>query len=377
MHVNQYHFQNGEWSQELPIKDNSQLLLSFGDRALAQGDNISQALHNAFPNAHNIGCSTSGEIAGTDVYDESLVVTAIEFEQTQIQVESNNISHYSDSFEAGIALAKRLSVTKLKYVLVICDGALINGTKLVAGINQSLPPDVLVTGGMAGDGERFEKTVVWHNERAESGLITLCGLYGEALSVGHGTLAGWTPFGPQRRITRAKGNVLYELDNQPALDLYKRYLGDFADQLPASALRFPLNLQLPGETDSVVRTILSINEEEKSMTFAGDMPENAIAKLMKSTFDALIDGAGDAAIKASQALNTDTLQLTLLVSCVGRRLVLGQRIYEELEAVKDALNSESPFCGFYSYGEISPLVGKTTCRLHNQTMAITTFSENA
>lgn len=377
MHTYQYHFQDGKWSPNLPHNSQSQLLLSFGDRTLAQDKAFRQQLQQAFPNAQNIGCTTSGEIAGTDVYDQTMIVTALEFERTETKIESDNITQYADSLEAGMALAKRLPTSGLRYVLVLSDGALVNGTKLIAGINQSLPPEVLVTGGMAGDGERFEQTVVWHNNTAEPGLIVLCGFYGDAIQVGHGTLAGWSPFGALRQITRAEGNVLYELDNQPALDLYKRYLGDFSRQLPASALRFPLNLQLPGETDSVVRTILSINEAEKSMTFAGDMPEGATARLMKATFDALIDGAGDAAVGANTALNGHSAQLTLLVSCVGRRLVLGQRVYEELEAVGDALGNSHTFCGFYSYGEISPLIGKATCRLHNQTMAITTFFEHA
>ena len=200
-------------------------------------------------------------------------------------------------------------------------------------------------------------------------------MYGDAIRVGHGTLGGWDAFGPERIITRSQGNVLAELDNQPALSLYKEYLGEFSEQLPSSALRFPLSLKLPGEADSVVRTILNINEDDNTMVFAGDMPEGASAKLMKANFETLIDGANGAAQGAMKAVAHDQVKLALLVSCVGRRLVLSQRVFEELEAVVEVVGEDIPLCGFYSYGEISPLIDSVQCRLHNQTMTITTFSE--
>ena len=375
MQVCQYHFHDGQWFPKLPQGDNSQLLLTFGCRANIQNPQIQQDIRRAFPFSENIGCTTSGEILSTEVYDDSLVVTALKFSDTSVQVISANVAQFQRSFDAGIALADTLSKDNLKYVLVISDGQLVNGTELVDGLNQGLPEGVLISGGMAGDGDRFEETVVWHNDTINAGEIVVCGFSGDAIRVGHGTLGGWSSFGPNRSITRSSGNVLYELDDQPALDLYKTYLGEFSDQLPSSALRFPLSLRLPGEEEAVVRTILSINEDDKSMVFAGDMPEGATAKLMKANFETLIEGANKAAKGAMTSLAQDDASLALLISCVGRRLVLGQRIYEELEAVEDVISQNCPMCGFYSYGEISPLLKSTQCRLHNQTMTITTLSE--
>ena len=375
MKVSQFHFNENQWYPELPSGCSSQLVLAFGDRSVMQDADFLRSFKQAFPLAEIIGCTTSGEILATEVYDKTLVVTAIEFEQTKLEVLSGNISEYQRSFDAGLSLADTLTKQDLKYVLVICDGQLVNGTELVDGISQSLPENVLVTGGMAGDADRFEETVVWHNSEINPGEIVLCGLYGNAIRVGHGTLGGWDTFGPERAITRSQGNVLEALDNQPALALYKEYLGEFSEQLPSSALRFPLSLKLPGEKESVVRTILSINEEDNSMVFAGDMPEGATAKLMKANFENLIDGANGAAKGAMNALSCEQVKLALLVSCVGRRLVLSQRVFEELEAVIDVVGENTPLCGFYSYGEISPLIDSVQCRLHNQTMTITTFSE--
>ncbi|MET1257259.1 FIST signal transduction protein [Aliikangiella maris] len=379
MNVSQYHYRDGQWFPALPANDSSQLLLAFGSRQIIKFPFISQQIKNAFSHAQLIGCTTSGEISSTEVYDNSLVLTAVNLANTPIQVINTNINHHQSSFEAGLTLAKELPASLhedvLRYALVISDGQLVNGTELVSGINEALPRDVLVTGGLAGDAERFSKTVVWHNEQCASGMIVVCGFYGNALRVGHGTLGGWSAFGPNRIITRSKGNILYELDGQPALDLYKNYLGDYSAELPSSALRFPLSLQLAEESESVVRTILSINEDDKSMVFAGDMPEGASAKLMKASNNSLIDGASIAAVGAVEKLQSAEARLALLISCVGRRLVLNQRTYEELEAVNDVTSDDCVKCGFYSYGEISPLLKGNHCRLHNQTMTITTFSE--
>lgn len=375
VNVRQFHFHNEEWFPQLPSQQKAQLVLVFGCRKSYQNQVDNEELRRAFPHAEIVGCTTSGEILGTEVYDDSLVVSAIEFEATPIEVVSANAREFQRSFDAGITLSNGLPKENLRYALVISDGQVVNGTELVAGISQGLPEKTLITGGMAGDAERFEKTVVWHNETCSPGEIVLCGFYGDALKVGHGTLGGWSSFGPNRFITRSEGNVLFELDDQPALDLYKKYLGEFSEQLPSSALRFPLSLRLPGDDEAVVRTILSINEDDKSMVFAGDMPKGATCKLMKASFDSLVDGANGAAEGAASSIQSDDVSFGLLISCVGRRLVLGQRVFEELEAVEEVLSEDCPMSGFYSYGEISPLLSGTQCRLHNQTMTITTLSE--
>ncbi|RLC50856.1 MAG: hypothetical protein DRZ79_03755, partial [Candidatus Cloacimonadota bacterium] len=177
------------------------------------------------------------------------------------------------------------------------------------------------------------------------------------------------------KITRSEGNILYELDGQSALDLYKIYLGDLAEKLPASALHFPLSLQIENEEKSVVRTILSVNEKDKSMIFAGDMPEGSYTRFMVANFDRLIEGASRAAAESMKKIKSHKPQLAILISCVGRKIVLDQRIEEEVEAVREILGKSAKLCGFYSYGEICPFSNSNLCQLHNQTMTITIFSE--
>jgi hypothetical protein len=200
-------------------------------------------------------------------------------------------------------------------------------------------------------------------------------LYGSRLKVGFGSLGGWDSFGPERVVTRSKANVLYELDGRSALGLYRQYLGEQANGLPATGLLFPLSIRTRADETPVVRTILSIDEEAQSLTFAGDIPEGAYARLMNANFDRLIAGAAGAARTSYQAIGSTAPGLAILISCVGRKLVLKQRIEEEVEAVRKVLGAHAVLTGFYSYGEISPFTPGARCELHNQTMTITTLSE--
>ncbi|MDX2250407.1 MAG: FIST N-terminal domain-containing protein [Bacteroidia bacterium] len=371
------------WNPALPVHDtDTQLVLFFGGKnALASGV-IYETLDQCFPESEHVGCTTSGEIYEEEVFDESVVVSAISFEKTPIKVESVQFSATKDSFSAGNILGEKLISDGLKAVFVLSDGHQVNGSELVQGLTDALGSEVVITGGLAGDGARFEETLVSHNHKPEPGRIVAIGFYGDAIQVGHGSVGGWDTFGPERTITRSKKNVLYELDGKSALELYKTYLGSEAEKLPGSALQFPLAIRKNGQSGSgTVRTILSINEQDGAMVFAGDMPEGHVAQLMMANFDRLVDGAAEAAKYASmESLSkTEGDKLAILVSCVGRKIVLGQRTADEVEAVGEVLEDnlgKISRIGFYSYGEISPHVEVGSCELHNQTMTITYFSEN-
>jgi hypothetical protein len=365
-----------DWTPAPPGKlgANAQLVLLFGSPACLKQTAWQEDIVSAYPNAHRLGCSTAGEIYSTEVTDETLVATAIAFEHTHLYGASLKLGDMSDSFQAGERLANSLPRESLVHVLVISDGQNVNGSELVAGLTQHLPPGVTLTGGLAGDGDRFQETLVLWDGPPESNIIAVIGLYGERIKVGFGSLGGWDAFGPERLVTRSASNILYELDKQPALGLYKKYLGEYARDLPASGLLFPLSLRTSAG-ESVVRTILGIDEAEHSLTFAGDMPEGGYVRLMKANFDRLIDGAVGAAQTSYEAIGNTAPEFALLISCVGRKLVLKQRIEEEVEGVQDVLGQGTVLAGFYSYGEISPFNPSAKCELHNQTMTITTLSE--
>jgi hypothetical protein len=350
------------------------LVIAFGSTGILQDDSIYETLKLTYPNAEILMSSTSGEILDTKVSDDTLSVTAIEFEKTTILTTTTQISTIKSSYQAGHQLATSLKHEGLRYVLIISDGQQVNGSQLVLGLQNSLPKGIIITGGLAGDGSRFKTTLVGLNEVPIEGRIVAIGFYGDSLLVTYGSVGGWDPFGPERLITKSCENILYELDGKPALDIYKMYLGEYASELPGSGLLFPLSIRLADSQHSIVRTILSVCEKDKSLTFAGNMPEGTYARLMQANFDMLIEGASQAA-QDTMAGTEKKPDLAILISCVGRKLVLDQRIEEEVEVVRAIYNDKTAIAGFYSYGEISPSFNFMKCELHNQTMTITTLTE--
>lgn len=373
-------FESAAGWRVLPESDqleNAHLVLHFGARELLATPHYFDILRNQYPNAEIVGCSTAGEIIDREVHDNTAVACAVEFGSTKVRTASRNMSDVVDSFYAGVELGSELAAPDLRSVLVISDGIQVNGSELVRGLTSAVGKNVPVTGGLAGDADRFTSTLVSCNSPAESGKVVAVGLYGDKVTVGHGSVGGWDPFGPERTITKSKGNVLYELDGRPALDLYKRYLGDEAANLPGSALLYPLMVRSPDSDEiGLVRTVLGIDEEQQSMTFAGDLPQGFKAQLMRANFERLIEGAGEAA-RISGGRQFDGRKLAVLISCVGRKMVLGQRTCEEVEAVAGLLGDHVSQLGYYSYGEISPHVRLGSCELHNQTMTVTVLAEES
>lgn len=380
MNVATYLFKNEivTKSKNENLIDNSkcQLVIGFGEKTSLSNGTYYQKLQQLFPNATIAICSTSGEIYHTEVLDDSLSVSAIQFDKTTIQSSCVNIANFTSSYDAGASLVKQLDQNDLKYIFVLSDGGLVNGSELVRGIESIVHHSIPVTGGLAGDGANFKSTLVGLNEEPQQGNILAIGLYGDSIKIGHGSMGGWEMFGLEKKITKSVSNELYEIDNSNALDIYKQYLGNYANELPGSALLFPLSIKLDNDSDSVVRTILSINDDSKSMIFAGDVPEGSKVRFMKANFDKLIDAASDAAESSLVNLKESFPKLAILISCVGRKIILSKRVDEEVEAVADVLGKNTLITGFYSYGEISPLNINSKCELHNQTMTITTFDEN-
>lgn len=347
-------------------------IIGFGDRIALEGAGIYEGLASEYPGVDIILVSTAGEISGEAVYDNTIVLTAVSLEYTKHNCKAINIADYADGQQAGAALMTELMADDLSSVMVFSDGGVVNGSELVKGLNHNNTRNVSIAGGLAGDADRFQMTVTGLNGQPSAGNIIAIGLYGDRIKVAHGSAGGWDEFGPERTITRAEKNIIYELDGRNALELYKQYLGDYASELPSSALLFPLSLKIGEDDKKVVRTILSINEEAASMTFAGNMPVGGKVRLMKANFDKLIAASGMA---ASNTMNTDSPGLAILVSCVGRKLILKDRVDEEVEAAQAILGKQVPVTGFYSYGELSPQAGSNICELHNQTMTILTLSE--
>lgn len=371
---------NSGWkylSKKLNLK--KPLVLVFGNRFLLEDEAIFEEVRTLFKDGHIVFGSSSGDISSESVNDDSITITAVEFEKSNFIIKTANVLKEAseakiDSFSIGKELISQLPQEGLKYVFVLSEGSFINGSQLTKGMNAATDDNLLITGALCGDAARFEKTIASYNENPKQGEIVAIGLYGASLEVTFSINGGWTPFGPERMVTKSKGNVLYELDNLPALDLYKQYLGDKAKELPGAALLYPLKVKSSNERQSIVRTILNINEEDNSMILAGDIFENSVVQLMMTNVDSIVNAAEIAAQNAAET-RVAKAELAILVSCIGRKLVLDQRVEEEVEEVIAVVGNTTTITGLYCYGEIAPFIREKSCQLHNQTMTVTLISE--
>jgi len=364
--------QSGWSAVDTTLAQQRDLVLVFFDHPICLTQAWYEELVTIYPNAIIAGASSSGSILDTVISDHDALATAITFERSQVRCVSKKVADFGTMEELGSALGEKLISDTLRHVFILSDGLLVNGSELARGLSHVLPDGVSITGGLAGDGTRFEMTYVMAQEMAQTGMVAAIGLYGETLRAQSGCSAGWEEFGAERRITHSEGNTLYTIDNKPALELYKSYLGEFANALPGSGLRFPMSIRSDVNSTPLIRTLLAIDEEQQSLTFAGDIPDGGLCRLMKTNMDSLIHHAGLAATESK--VDYDEEFLVLLVSCVGRRLVLGQLCEEELDIIREILGEKAIMTGFYSYGELSE-VGESRCTLHNQTMTLVSLYE--
>lgn len=352
-------------------------VLYFGPNEIIADGKFQSALRGAYPDARIIGCTTGTAICGVDLCDDAAFALACFLDNGSVNLAHSAISRET-SYTAGAQLAQDLNGPNLAGVLLLCDSLNVDGIALLEGMRANLPAGVVIAGGLASDGSDFERTIVGADCAPQERLVAALGLYGAGMVINQGCAHGWDVFGPPRRITKAVGLELFELDGKPALDLYERYLGPDAAELPAAALRFPLLIENPDNSgEQVVRTVLNVDHEKRSMTFASPIPEGWSARLMRGAMDHLTEGARAAAEQAAEGSVQADGGLALLISCVGRRVVMGQETADEVEAVSSQFFPGLLQAGFYSHGEISTSSNDNKCGLHNQTMTIVTIQEVA
>ena len=374
MDVQQLSLSEENWNIELTsITIDVNIFLLFISPDFNEKSNFLKTLNESYPKATIIGCSTAGEISDVTVKDRTVSLTAIKLSKVIYKKAAVKIENMSDSFNSGVQLATKLYSKDLKHLIVLSDGLNVNGADLVSGLKSKLS-NVSITGGLAADGSNFNETFVINDKNIVDKTIIGLGFYGDNLKVGYSSKGGWDSFGIERLVTKSDNNILYELDGMPALEIYKSFLGEEAKNLPGSGLLFPLSMRMDVDSQPIVRTILAVSEKDQSLTFAGNIPEGAYVRLMKANIDRLINGAENSAVSANKEQQNQS-ELAILISCVGRRLVLKQMVEEEVEVVREVVGDKPCITGFYSYGEIAPFGEFSPCELHNQTMTITTLSE--
>lgn len=352
------------------------LIMLFGSKALVESDHVKN-LHSEV-GVPVVGCSTAGEISGDGVFDDTVVMSAIKFESAvELYFPMAKVGNDGGK-NAGVELGQHLAGKNMKLAFVMGQGIGINGSALVEGMKSKCDKSTLITGGLAGDGGEFKETSVIFNGEVFHDSVICVGIAGEKIDAFFGTQGGWQTFGPIRTITKAQDNILYEIDGERALDVYKKYLGPKASELPASGLLYPFAIMKDNDQESgLIRTILAVDEEAGSLHFAGDIPTGGRLRLMHTDNKGLAQGASEAASSAADSYGRDPNVFALLVSCVGRKIVMGTDIDDEVDAVKAELGDNVVVTGFYSYGELAPYNTRDNCQLHNQTMTITCIKEAA
>lgn len=378
MKTSQFYFSKGKWDfssvNDPSITENNNLIFLYLDRFLIdEYPNIISDVRSQFPNSSVVTQTTCGNIKNNATITDEPIANLIHFEKSSFKPIKYSINIEDDLFLLGKKIVNDLASDDLKHILILSVGNDFNTSAIIDGVNEALENqnNITISGGIAGDDNRFEKTLVGLNDVVDDHCVVGIGLYGEHLNVKTSSIGGWKAFGPKRLVTKSNQNVLFEIDYQPAVDLYKKYLGEeYANQLPEAALLFPLELSRKDEDVSLVRTIISLDDDNNSMTFAGDIPEGSSIRLMRTNTDEIILAAG----RSIDKVYSDDIEAVFIVSCAGRRWILNSRTDEELDEIKDRLPEETPIFGFYSYGEIS-MYGVTTCEVFNQTMTITALSE--
>ena len=355
------------------------LVMVFGSVKRFNEGKLQSTLKARYPVAQIVGCTTSGEIGPSGVNDDSIQITAIQWQKVMQRVAQAKIAGMQDSFDTGVGLAKQLKADSLRTVILISDGLNTNGSELLKGF-QAILGEIPIIGGLAGDGGTFTKTLQLFNDAISSNMAIAIGLYGDALITSSGALGGWKPYGPPRSVTKSEKNVVYELDGKPALPLYRMYIGEaFARGLPGTGLRFPLAVIEEGKRDvEKIRTLGGFSTADNSLTFFGNVEEGSTVRLCQTNHGRLVEGAGAAANLVLDGLNqnkTNQTGLALCVSCVGRKGVMAEQVGDEVKLVRQILGPQTTVTGFYSYGELAPRPNTNDSVLHNQTMTIGYLSE--
>ncbi|WP_294963880.1 FIST N-terminal domain-containing protein [Sulfurimonas sp.] len=370
MQMKTYLFQDKSWNEDLDrsLDSENTLIILF---ACTQMKDIKEGIDDIvriYPKSTVIGSSTPAEIYENEILYNSITMAILRFDTSHFKLIVKDIEE-ANSYEVGKEIVNDLPKDNLKSIFVLANVLNTNGSELTKGLSENIPKNCVIAGGLVGDGVDFNKTWLIINSKIMNKEICAVGLYGNNLQVHYGCKNGWTRFGFDRHVTHSENNILYSLDNKPALELYKRYLGEYASELPLSGLYFPLMLHEDASREPKLRSVKAINEKENSIIFAGNIPQNSIVSFGRTNLDDLIKSSQEATECLIQDYDKEQKALCIGISGVGRKFVLKQEAEDEIEAVSYALSSNISTVGFYSYGQISKLPSGG-CDFHNQTMTL-------
>ncbi|QDT05737.1 FIST N domain protein [Rubripirellula lacrimiformis] len=362
------------WSAPFPKVDSKNtLVLVFAACEFCTDQDPLLEIQNAYPNSAVAGCGTRGQVFEGDLQTQSISVGIIRFRSTTIKTAFAPVESFDQSRQAGVKLAEGIADPLLSGVLLFADGLLTEATDLVRGIQEVLPPNIPIAGGMASD-HSLEHTWVYQQGQAVHGMACAIGLIGDKVEMACATGGGWKLIGEERTATRTSHKTIFEIDGRPALDVYKEHIGPEAIAgLPQSVIRFPIALKM--DLHEVVRDVMGFDEETGAMHLAGDAPQGIGIQFMTTTPEEILDGVDEAVERLlMQTLGVNADALCVCISCSGRGEILGDQTSEEPRLLQELLGKDVKQVGMYAFGEISTTTSGYP-QNHNQTMTVAIIRE--
>jgi hypothetical protein len=319
-------------------------------------------------NIEVFGATSSGEIANTEVHEGSIVAMLLDVSPHAYHLKAFD-GQGRTSYEVGqnISLWAR-AIYENPALIVMSAGLLADGEQVVKGIIETMECRVPLFGGLAGDDLRAQETFVFTSTQIlDNGVLAL--IFDQSTVELTGiAVSGWKGVGTTKTVTKAKGNIVHSIDDLPALDVYHKYLNITAESLHMHAAEYPLQL-MRDDGSHVLRSVMVINED-KSMVFAGTVPEGAQAKFSTAPGFEIIDYTIEQMAEFRDQF--PVADAIVLFSCAGRNLQLGPMMEEEICSVRKLWNV--PLVGLFTYGEIGPMP-KGECDFHNQTLVLVLVRE--
>lgn len=359
------------WSKSFPDLDSEKtLLVVFAAHEYVNRLEPLEELRHAFPKSKIIGCSTPVVVCDGALLEGAIAVGIIRFKNTQIRLSHASVSSFEESRAAGQRLGKHLTDAELKGVLIFSGGVTTEATELVKGLQEMLPPDVIIAGGLA-SGHSLDDTWMICDGEIKRFYACAVGFVGNTVELTRATGGGWRLIGAEYKATRTADRTLFELDGEPANDVYQRQVGsDIGFGLHESSSRYPLTIRLPGLEMQIVRDVNRIDEASGAIELAGDIPEGVMVQVMTTTEDEILDGVDEAIERMrSKTILPQNNALAICVSCAGRRAVLLEKTSEEAALAYDGLGHGIHQIGMYAFGEIST-TSSGPPHVHNETLTI-------
>jgi len=324
-----------------------------------------------FPNACVAGCSSDGVFFNGQSYENSVIYTAINFDNTEVrQARIKLVEDDYNEYASGKMLADQLIRDDLISVIIFSEGTKLDCHLLLEGVREVLGSSVAIWGGLASDKTGFDYTVVIDSEDVYDDAVVAVGLYGNNLVVDT-ALSSQEKTGVEIDITRAEDNIIHEINGQPAAKVFKSIIHDHYDASMSLMNRFPIIILDPQTRKPMYSRVIYHEDKEYNSIYSVASVNEGPAYLvcMTETKDNLADAAETCA-----SLKTDTAEFVLVASCAGRKAAMNTDWINESALIQQSIGGVPSF-GFYAYGEIGKNLKDNPSLLHNHTLSMITLYE--